>query len=323
MTIQDIKKKYSSKINPRSLELLLEFVLRKSKERLISEPDYKLSFREIAKTKYYIQQLKKDKPIDYIIGRKEFYGLDFKVNKHTLVPRPETEQMIDLATEITADPNNQQKNFTVIDLGTGSGNIMISFLKKLQTIDPSKIQIGLQAYASDISKEALETAQLNASYHQVGIKFTRGSLLKPFRKLLTAKTTKPVISGCCGNVSASCSKLSNQDVQSKILLITANLPYLSTKIYNNTAQNVKKYEPKTALVSGDDGLDHYRELLQQLKEIKSSRKFSFQKTYLLLEISPEQKELITREIKQIFPSAEITHHKDLAQKWRVVKIKID
>jgi release factor glutamine methyltransferase len=321
MTIQKIKQKYSQQINSTDLELLLEFILRKTKEELLTNTKYKLSSWENIQIKYYTKQLKNHKPIDYIIGRKEFYGLDFKVNKHTLVPRPETEQIVDLASEIIT--NNQQRNFTIIDLGTGSGNIVISLLKKLQTIPPHELQIGLQAYASDISSQALKVAKLNALYHRLGIKFVQGSLLTPFNKLLTAKTTKPVISGCCGNISATCNKLSNQDVQSKILLITANLPYLSTKIYNDTAQNVKNYEPKTALVSGDDGLNHYRELLQQVKNLKTTKDFSFQKTYLLLEISPEQKGLIQKEILKVFPLAEIKIYKDLAQKWRIVIVKID
>lgn len=318
MTIQEIKKKYFHRINSIDLELLLKFVLKKTKEEILTNSDYKLSFRENAQIKYYAQQLEKDKPINYIIGQKEFYGLEFKINKHTLVPRPETEQMIDLASKIII--NNQQRNFTVVDLGTGSGNIIISLLKKLQTIHSSKLQIELQAYASDISKQALKIAKLNALYHCVDIKFTHGSLLEPFNKLFTAKTTKPVISGCCDNISATYNRLSNTDLQSKILLITANLPYLSTNIYNNTTQNIKKYEPKTALASGNDGLSHYRKFLQQLQKSKANKNYSFKKTYLLLEISPEQKNFLTKEIKKVFPSAKITSHKDLAQKWRMIQV---
>jgi release factor glutamine methyltransferase len=318
MSIQKIKERYFKQINSMDLELLLEFVLNKSKEFILTNPDYKLSTIQQFKLKYFIGQLRKNKPVDYVIGRKEFYGLDFKVNKHTLVPRPETEQIIDLASEIILA--NQQRNFTFIDLGTGSGNIPIALAKKLSQKTSDTMSIAM--YASDISKSALKVAQLNALYHQVGIKFVRGNLLEPFYKLLTTKTTKPVISGCCGNISATCNKLSSQDVQSKILLITANLPYLSEEIYNKTAVKVKKYEPQTALVSGDDGLEHYRKLLQQLKKLKASKNFSFQKTFVLLEISPEQKDLIQKEILKVFSSAEIEIYKDLAQKWRMVVTEI-
>jgi len=312
MTIQEVKKKYLNKINPTDLDLLLEFILKKPREFFLAHPNHKLSLVQKIKLKYFSKQLENDKPVDYIIGYKEFYGLDFKVNKHTLVPRPETEQMVDLAKEVIL--KNLHKRFTVVDLGTGSGNIIITLAKQIQGID---------FYASDISEGAIKVAKENALFHQTPIKFTKGNLLKPWLKLLTATTTRPTVSGCCGNVSASCRTLSNQDVQSKVLLITANLPYLSTKIYNNTAQNVKKYEPKTALISGDDGLNHYQELLRQLKKLKSDKNFSFQKTYLLLEISPEQKNSITEEIKKIFPLAKVTFYKDLAQKWRIIKIKID
>jgi len=200
MTIQKIKQQYYKQINPIDLEILLEFVLGKSKEFIITNVDYKLSIIQQLKLQYFIKQLKKGKPVDYIIGRKEFYGLDFKVNKHTLVPRPETEQIIDLANEIILA--NQQRNFTFIDLGTGSGNIPIALAKKLSQKTSEAMQrasrcnetsVGtpsIAMYASDISNLALKTAQLNALYHQVGIKFVSGNLLEPFYKLLTAKTTR-------------------------------------------------------------------------------------------------------------------------------------
>ncbi len=318
MTIKSLKKKYSSSIDTTDLDLLLEFVLKKPREFLITHPEYNLSIIQQLRLRYFIGQLKKHKPIDYIIRRKEFYGLDFKITNHTLVPRPETEQMIDLASEIIF--NNQRKNFTILDIGTGSGNIIIALLKKMQTTPLLRAEI--QSYASDISQKALSVAKENALFHRLGIKFVKGNLLEPFNKLLTTQVTTPVISGCCGNVSASCNKLSKENRQSKILLITANLPYLSTKIYNNSAPKVKNYEPQTALVSGNDGLNHYRKLLNQLQKIHLNKNFSFAKTYLLLEISPEQKNKINKEIISKFPKAKITFHKDLAQKWRMVEIKI-
>ncbi len=317
MTIKNFKKKYSN-LNAVDLDLLLEFVLKKSREFLIAHPEYNLSIVQQLKLRYFIGQLKKHKPVDYIIRRKEFYGLDFKVNKYTLVPRPETEQMVDLAGEIIF--NNQRKNFTILDIGTGSGNIIIALLKKIQTTP--LLQVGIQGYASDISQKALSVAKENALFHRLGIKFVKGNLLEPFNKLLTTRVTTPVISGCCGNVSANCNKLSKENRQSKILLITANLPYLSTKIYDNSAPKVKNYEPQTALVSGKDGLNHYRKLLNQFQKIHSNKNFSFAKTYLLLEISPEQKNKITQEIISRFPKAKITFHKDLAQKWRMVEMKL-
>ena len=319
MTIKNLKKKYSSSIDTADLDILLEFVLKKSREFLIAHPRYDLSIIQQLKLRYFVSQLKKHKPVDYIIGRKEFHGLDFKVNNHTLVPRPETEQMVDLAGEIIF--NNQRKNFTILDIGTGSGNIIIALLKKMQTIP--LLRAGIQSYASDISQKALSVAKENALFHQLGIKFVKGNLLEPFNKLLTTRMTTPVISGCCGNVSASCDKLSKENRQNKILLITANLPYLSTKIYNNSAPKVKNYEPQTALVSSDDGLDHYKKLLNQLQKIHSNKNFSFAKTYLLLEISPEQKNKINKEIISKFPKAKITFRKDLAQKWRMVEIEIE
>ncbi len=310
MTIQEIKKEYSAKINPTDLDLLLEFILKKPKEFFLTYPDYKLSLIQKIKLKHFIKQLQNNKPVDYIIGHKEFYGLLFRINKYTLIPRPETEQIIDLVKNIIL--KNLNKHFTVIDLGTGSGNIIITLAKQIQGID---------FYASDISQKALKIAQENALFHQTPIRFTKGSLLEPWFKLLTATTTRPTVSGCCSNVSAKCQPLSRTDQEQKFLIITANLPYLSTQIYKKTAEKVQKYEPKTALISGDDGLNHYRKLLQQLKQLKLDRNFSFQKTYLFLEFSPEQKNALEKIIKNYLPQATITFYQDLARKWRIAVVK--
>jgi release factor glutamine methyltransferase len=305
MTIQEFKKKYYSLVNPVDLDLLLEFVLNVKKELLLAYPERKISIYQLAKLKYFLRQLQKEKPVSYIIGQKEFYGLNFKVNKHTLIPRPETERMVDLVRE-TIDKNrknNPLANFTFIDLGTGSGNIIITLAKYFQ----SQKEVSFQAI--DISGKALAVARANALYHQVEIEFVKGDLLKPFLKKALAGRLKG-------------SNYDKSKANDNILLITANLPYLSTKIYNSTAQNVKGYEPVGALLSGKDGLDHYRSLLKQLSVICENPDFAFRKIYVFLEISPEQKNKIIQEIKQAFPSVKITLHKDLAQKWRVVEIEV-
>lgn len=311
MNIQQFKKKYLNKVNPIDLELLLEFMLQKSKEFLLIHPTYKMSLWQWIKLDYYTRQLQQCKPLNYITGEKEFYGLKFKVNEHTLIPRPETEQIVDIAKNILL--TYSKGNFTVIDLGTGSGNIIISLAKNFRSA---------YFYASDISKQALEIAKINALFHQVRVKFVQGSLLEPFRQLLTNNASRPIISGCCSNISVSYDRSADKITNNKNLLIVANLPYLSNKIYNDIATGIKKYEPKTALVSGTEGLNHYYKLFQQVRKIKSNEGFSFKQIFLLLEISPEQKEKIDKKIKKVLPDAKIIYHRDLAQKWRITVIKM-
>jgi release factor glutamine methyltransferase len=100
----------------------------------------------------------------------------------------------------------------------------------------------------------------------------------------------------------------------------ANLPYLSKKIYSSAPNDVKKYEPKSALYSCEAGLAHYHKLLKQIKEI--SINYKLKTISCILEISPEQKQSFTKLIKNILPEAKISFEKDLARKWRICKIDI-
>ena len=113
-------------------------------------------------------QLKKHDPIQYIIGDTEFYGLSFKVNQNVLIPRPETEELVDW---IIKDCNGKKANrkIKVLDIGTGSGCIAISLAKNLPEID---------MYAIDVSKEAIETAEENAKRNNVEVRFMQVDILQ-------------------------------------------------------------------------------------------------------------------------------------------------
>jgi release factor glutamine methyltransferase len=112
-----------------------------------------------------LNELKKHKPLQYIIGKKEFYGLSFLVNNKVLIPRPETEDLVDW---IIAD-NKHKSNLSILDIGTGSGAIAIALAKHLPD---AKIT------ALDISEQALEVAQKNAEQHKVSIDFKQIDILK-------------------------------------------------------------------------------------------------------------------------------------------------
>lgn len=156
-------------------DLLKVHAINKPKEFLYSHPEYKLSFLESIYLKYFIFLYKKGYSVAAIIGHKEFYGLDFFVNKHTLIPRPDTELMV--AETIEEIKNNNQP--ILIDVGTGSGCIPIAILKNLPT--------PIQTYAVDISNKSLKVARKNARTHNVNIEFFHGNLLEPVLKKISDK----------------------------------------------------------------------------------------------------------------------------------------
>lgn len=269
--IADIQKEYFGKIDRLDLDLIVAHVLRRSREFVLTHPETKLTKNQELKTKKLLARRIKHEPIAYILGHKEFYGLDFKVTKDTLIPRPETELLIEEVLRLAP------KNKNITDIGTGSGNIIISLAKNLS---------GKNTFtAVDISKKALSVAKQNAKLNQVSekIKFIHGSLLD---------------------------KIKNIDNS----IIIANLPYLSKAIYSATLPNVKKYEPRSALFSPKEGLDHYDRLLKQAAQLNPANYTIF------LEISPEQKNKLPKIIKAHLPQAKTTFLKDLARKWRLCKI---
>ena len=158
--ITQLLQRASKIIDLQEAELLLSHVLKKPKEYIISHPETNVNFFASLKYKRLVKKRCKGLPIAYLIGHKEFFGLDFLVNKYTLIPRPDTEILIE---QIKSQPT------ILVDVGTGSGCIPISILKNNQT----------NAYATDISKKALKIAKKNAKKHNVNITFLHGNLLEP------------------------------------------------------------------------------------------------------------------------------------------------
>ncbi len=246
-------------------EVLLSFILKKDKSYLLANPDIKLNIFQYLKYNLVVNRRIKQYPIAQIIGVKEFYGLNFKVNKHTLVPRPESELFIDELIKI--NPVNK----AIVDIGTGSGCLIISAAKNI----PNNSFLGI-----DISKKALKIAKLNAKQNNIHIYFMQNDLL--------------------------------EGLDIKIDILIANLPYLTIKQMHEPSI---KREPSTALLSGSDGLDHYKKFLMQVKSL------SYKPEYILLEIDPKQNEALSLFIHKLFPSSKITKVLDLANNIRLVKIK--
>lgn len=276
-------------------EILLSHTLNKSREDILTHPEIKLNVNQIKAYKKLLVRRQTGEPIAYLVGYKFFYGLKFKVNHHTLIPRPETELMVEQALKsIVCDTDCQTKNTIILDVGTGSGAIIISLFKQL-TINNKKLRIDF--FATDISDNALRIAKQNAKNNRIkSIAFLKSDLLNH-------------------------RKIKRLFQQEKPFVILANLPYLSQKIYTSAPVSVRGFEPATALVSGQNGLNHYQKLLTQLSTFLQTKNRKRQ-VVLFCEISPEQKPLIIKKIKLYFPKAEIKFFKDLAGKWRLVKIKL-
>lgn len=301
-SICEIFKQYHKKITPLDLELILENVLKKPRPFILAHPEYKIPKFKILNLKFKINRRLGGEPLAYILGQKEFYGLDFKVNKNVLVPRPETEMMVEEALNRISHIAYRatQKKITIVDVGTGSGCIIITLAKIINPRLPGELagRQNLKFIATDISKRALNVARQNARQHSVAqkIKFFHGDLLKPVLK----------------------SKILN--LKSKIIIL-ANLPYLTPAQIKKSPSI--KYEPKLALSAGRDGLKYYRRLFKQIKIFINLQKFVLNSNiFVIAEIDPSQTKKIKRLVKKELPRFKSQIKKDLQDLNRLVIAKI-
>ncbi len=216
-----------NKENPKlDAQVILAHVLNKGTVFLFAHSEDELPVKNIEQFQRLIDRRVRHEPVAYLIGHKEFYGREFTVNPHVLIPRPDTETLIDLAKSVVTTQS------LIIDIGTGSGAIALTLAA----------ETGRPTVALDISPSALTVAKLNAENLKLThlVAFFEGDLLTP---LLTE---------------------SNGESLGQHALLTANLPYISNRQYEGLDPNVKAYEPSLALISGIDGLDHYDRLFTQI-----------------------------------------------------------
>jgi len=200
-------------------EILLAQQLQTNRISLYLNFDQPLTESEISGYRSFIRRRLAHEPVQYITGVQEFRSLEFIVNSHVLIPRPETELLVELAAgrlEKQTGPRNCPP--MVLDLGTGSGAIAISLAKEFQEV---------LFWAVDISAEAIKIARLNAQKHGVlnKIEFLQGDLLKP---------------------------LLDKGVSFDIIL--SNPPYIASHEYNDLPPEVRDYEPCISLDGGEDGM---------------------------------------------------------------------
>lgn len=299
MTIAELQREFllsgENRIAPEDFFILLAHATKNEKTFLLAHPEHTLTPEETVATRNFILRRQKHEPIAYITGHKEFYGLDFRVTPDTLIPRPETEHIVELVHDQILNTKYQIPNkITIIDVGTGSGNIIISLAKSLSSRSVL-LDSHFTFFASDISSRALSIARENAHSHNADqmITFLEGSLLEPYTKQRLGLDAH--------------------------LIITANLPYLSESLYEATSPDVHDFEPKGALRSEQAGLSHYLRLLQEVRVLRSEHN----SVTLFLEISTEQGAPLTDRILVLLPQAQVVIHKDLAQRDRVVEISLD
>ncbi len=224
-------------------EILLAHVLKKDKSFLHAHSDYLLTNHQLTKYNSLTNRRLQGEPIQYLTNQAHFYGLEFFVDHRVLIPRVETEEMVELALEFI---KNHPKA-TIVDVGTGSGNIIISLATHLPSDFKGKL------FAIDVSIDALEVSVMNAQLHHLN--FTG------VRPQLSRVGDGPLIAFLHGNLLEP---LKGQ----KADLILANLPYVRDHLYGILDPQIT-WEPKVAILGGDDGMKFYNELFKQLPKYLS------------------------------------------------------
>jgi release factor glutamine methyltransferase len=204
-------------------ELLLSKILNKNREEVLINLEQLISQAHLSKYKKLILRRSQFEPIAYILKEKEFWSKNFFVNSDTLIPRPETELMVEKLVQIF-----KGKNISILDIGTGSGCILISLLSEMK----KSIGVGI-----DISSKAIMIAKKNVEKHNIKnrIKLINNSLENNFDQ--------------------------------KFDLIVSNPPYIKSSEIKNLKEDVKKYEPRIALDGGNDGLDLIKKVIYKTKYI--------------------------------------------------------
>jgi release factor glutamine methyltransferase len=164
--LQELSPLYDEKEIESFFYLILEQFHTIKRIDLALNPALEMDALQLLRWEHVVSELKKYKPIQYVLGETEFYGLPFLVNENTLIPRPETEELVDL---IIKDLQTNTASFKILDIGTGSGCIAISLAKNLPTA---------KVFALDVSEKALETATKNAELNNLNVQFLQKNILE-------------------------------------------------------------------------------------------------------------------------------------------------
>lgn len=317
MTISEALRDAARKLQPKRIvcdldrdlgrleaEILLAHALKRDRAWLLSRPDLRLTTDDSRLFSRLVSRRAAHEPIAYILGRKEFYGRDFRVTPDVLIPRPETELMVDLIKSVIPakagihrmDPRRRRcllgddRKIQIWDLGTGSGALAVTLAKELD---------GSTVLATDISAKALAVARRNAkAFNAKNISFHAADLLdaKVLARLRQAAKKFPT------------------------LVIAANLPYLPASDKKVLDADVVEFEPSKALFAGQNGLALIKKFLAQLAKHRATLGFKAIRAYL--EFDPPQAKTLKTLAAKLFPTADSEIRRDLMDRDRVLEIEI-
>ncbi|WP_203636899.1 peptide chain release factor N(5)-glutamine methyltransferase, partial [Thermobrachium celere] len=202
-------------------EVLLSHALGKDRLYLIIHRDDELDVDVLDKYKVYVERRRKGEPVSYIINKREFYGYEFYVEKGVLIPRPDTEILV----EEVIKRSRAYKNPTIVDVGCGSGAISITLAKEIE---------GSTVYALDLMETPIKVTKINAK--RLGVE-DRVKVLK-------------------SDVFESLPK----ELEGNVDIVVSNPPYIKDEVIPTLMVDVKDYEPYEALSGGEDGLKFYRRI---------------------------------------------------------------
>ncbi len=227
----ELEKLYGSDEANALIMILLEHYFNIDKIKIALEPDMRLSESELLTLHFAVKELLKNRPIQYIIGETEFCGMRFFVNENVLIPRPETQEMVEMIASIARRDNACviRTECKIIDIGTGSGCIAISLAKLIPNSDVTAV---------DVSEKALEVAKKNAEANGVNVHFVLDDILNPHVK-------------------------THGRASQQFDIIVSNPPYVCESEKTEMRANVLDHEPSSALfVPDSDPLIFYRKILE-------------------------------------------------------------
>jgi release factor glutamine methyltransferase len=263
-------------------EILLSSIIKKPREWLLAHDEKPLKAAEQKKYSTLVARRAKYEPVAYLLGQKDFYGLTLKVSPAVLIPRPETEQLIDEVLKIARQQTAIGQKPAILDIGTGSGAIALAFKKALP-----KARI----LALEISPRALSLARLNAKNSRLKIDIIKSDLL--------AKAPVKLLGGS---------------------ILTVNLPYVDKTETRKFPKEIKtglKYEPSGAIFAGQQGTAVYEKLFRQIAKLPAGNQPSF----MIAEIGSYHAKKFLALANKYFVQAKISLKKDLFGRNRFLIIK--
>ena len=258
-----------------SAELLLSHALGLKRIELYAQFDKQVPQQQLDMLHDLVKRAGLHEPVAYLTGKTEFYSLELEITGDCLIPRPETELLVQRAIEFLRTRSGIQY---ICDLCTGSGCIAVAIAKNVPDA---------RVTATDISAAALAVAARNVEKHR----------LKEHIRLLCGDLFEPLIK--------------QLDVN-QFDLVVCNPPYVSTAEYENLDKNVKDYEPESALLAGEDGMDIYRRIIEKVEDVLKPG------AVLMLEIGYAQGTAVREMLEESRSFAQIKIEKDHHDNDRIV-----